>query len=375
MINLKFIGIVSFISFIISYAFTPFIIRIATKHNLITYPGGRRVHEKPTPYMGGLVIYAAFTLSLLFAVLADKQLSENFLNSAFTLFIAGTITVILGVIDDIRDIKSLLKLSGQIAIAGFLYWQGFRIDVLTNPFSGSEMEIPRIISVAITSFWIVGMMNAINLIDGLDGLAAGITTIVCACLLFSAIFLENYVTAFILVALGASTLGFLPYNFYPAKIFLGDAGSMLIGVILAVAALVGSQYKSTTAATLLVPITALAIPISDTFFAVVRRFFNKRPIFRADKKHLHHRLLGMGLPQRQIVLTIYMITLYLGIFAFLFVLIPNKYALILLVLLALGFFMAIRMFGFIERKITLIYRLQERQRKRKSYGKDEDFDN
>jgi UDP-GlcNAc:undecaprenyl-phosphate GlcNAc-1-phosphate transferase len=279
------------------------------------------------------------------------------------LLVAGTLIMMLGLWDDIKNIKPIVKLIGQIAVALLLFGFGFRIELLTNPFGGGEIQIPLFLSAIITVAWIVGLVNAMNLIDGLDGLAAGIAVIVSSSLLFVGLFLHNYITAFLLAALAGSTLGFLRYNFYPARIFMGDTGSMFLGLILASAALIKSQYKAATAVVLLVPITTLAIPIYDTLNAAIRRILKKGSIFRADKKHLHHRLLSTGLTQKQIVLFMYLVTIYLGIFAFLFVLIPEKYAVILLVLLALGFFMGTRVIGFVEKSARAIHRLELKRRK------------
>jgi len=225
---------------------------------------------------------------------------------------------------------------------------------------------------------IVGSSNAVNLTDGLDGLAIGCVIMVALTYAgFSYVSghakISEYLQILFLPGTGELTvfcssvigagLGFLWFNAYPANIFMGDTGSMFIGLILASVTLIRSQHKSAAAAVLLVPITALAIPIYDTFMAVIRRLLKKGSIFRADKRHLHHRLLSTGLEQRQIILFMYLITLYLGIFAFLFVLIPKEFALMLLLLLALGLFMGSRVIGFVEKKARQIHRLELKRRK------------
>lgn len=291
---------------------------------------------------------------------ADKQFRMEFSGKLTGLLTAGTLVMMLGLWDDIKDIRPVIKLISQVAVALLLFGFGFRIVLFTNPFTGSEMHIPLFLSILITIAWIVGLVNAMNLIDGLDGLAAGITAIACGSLLIIALFMDNYITIFIFAALAGSALGFLRFNSYPAKIFMGDTGSMFIGLIIASVTLISSQHKSAAAAVLLVPVTALAIPIYDTFMAFIRRLLKKGSIFKADKRHLHHRLLSIGLGQKQIVSFIYLITLYLGIFAFLFVLIPNEYALVLLILLVLGLFMGSRIIGFIEREARARRRLESK---------------
>lgn len=363
MVNYCLLVLVFCVALSISYLLTPLMRIIALKTRILSEPGKRMVHTRSIPYLGGLAIYFAFIVAVSVIFYANQQLRMGFSQQLRGLLIASTLIVILGLWDDIKNIRPITKLTGQIVTALLLFACGFRIKVLTNPFVGGEMHIPLFLSILITVAWIVGLVNAMNLIDGLDGLAAGITVIVSGALLFIALFLHNYINVFLLAALAGSALGFLRFNFYPAQIFMGDTGSMFIGLVLASIALIESQYKSATATVLLIPITALAIPIYDTFAAVFRRMLKKGSIFRADKRHLHHRLLSTGLTQRQIVLFIYLVTLYLGLFAFLFVLIPEKYALILLVLLALGLFMATRIIGFVEREARLIHRFELRRRK------------
>ncbi|MFC1658783.1 MraY family glycosyltransferase [Candidatus Omnitrophota bacterium] len=350
-------------SLIMSFLLTPLMRNIAFKTEILSRPGRRSVHVRSIPYLGGLAIYFAFTITILIASYISEQFRLEFYPKLTGLIMAGTLIVILGLWDDIKNIQPIIKLTGQIAVALLLFGYGFRVEVLTNPFTGVEVQVPLYLSILITTAWIVGLINAINLIDGLDGLAAGITFIVCGALFFIALYLNNQLNVFLLAILAGSVLGFLRYNFHPAKIFMGDAGSMFLGMMLASIALIRSQHKSAVAAVLLVPIAALAIPIYDTLVAAIRRLLKKGSIFKADKKHLHHRLLSTGLTQKQIVLFMYLVTLYLGIFAFLFVLIPSEYALILLLLLALGLFMASRIIGFVERNARLIHRAELKRRK------------
>jgi len=363
MVNYTLLMLVFLISLGTSYLLTPVMRRVALKTKILSQPGKRRVHTRSVPYLGGLAIYFAFVITLLFLFYVYQELSIGFSQRLKGLLIGGTFIVLLGLWDDIKNISPITKLIGQIMVALLLFGYGFRVELVTNPLTGAELSMPLFLSLLFTVSWVLGLINAMNLIDGLDGLAAGITFIVCAALFFIALYLNNYLNVFLLAILAGSTLGFLRYNFHPAKIFMGDTGSMFLGLVLASVALIRSQHKSAVAAVLLVPITALAIPIYDTLIASIRRLLKKGSVFKADKKHLHHRLLSTGLTQAQIVLFMYLVTLYLGIFAFLFVLIPKEYALILLVLLGLGLFMGSRIIGFVERKARLIHRLELKKRK------------
>ncbi len=347
-------------SLIASFILTPLMRKIALKKNILANPGERMIHTEPIPYLGGVAIYIAFLLGLILAFYfyLPRGIFDRFFYKLIGLAIGATFILILGLWDDIKNITPTVKLLGQIIVALLLFSYGFRVEVVTNIFLGGEYHLPLYISAFITVVWFVGMINAMNLIDGLDGLACGIAIIASGALIFVSIFLSNYISIIFLIALGGACLGFLKYNFYPAKIFMGDAGSMFLGLVFAAVALVGSQHKAATAVALLAPISALFIPVADTFIAITRRLVKKKSIFKADRAHLHHRLLIIGLNQRQIVIFLYMVTLYLGLFSFLFVLIPDKYALILLILLALGLFMGIVVMRFIERKLRYLYRLE-----------------
>lgn len=315
---------------------------------------------QPTPRLGGIALIIAFIITLLFALIINVGFRNVFYSKILGLLIAVFLLVLLGLWDDIRGMKPIIKLFLQFIIAFVLFYSGFRIGVFTNPFGGGEIQLPFGISLFLTLFWILGMINAINLIDGLDGLATGIVFIAGLCLLFAGLYLKNPVSVVLLSILCGSTLGFLFYNFPPAKIFLGDTGSMFLGLVLAVIGLAGSQYKVVTAAALIIPICALAIPIYDSILALWRRLLRKNSVFIADKKHLHHRFLELGLSQRQVAVALYLATLYFGIIAFMFVLIPNEYALLLLLLLGIGIFFGIRTIGFIERKIKRMHILERR---------------
>ena len=355
---MKIVGIFV-LAFILSFIFTPLVRIICLKLGFLDLPEKRKIHTQPTPRLGGLAVIAAFFITFLLVFIIDLNFRKVFYYKVIGLGIATLLLVLAGLWDDIWKMKALIKLFIQVAAALILFYSGLRIAVFTNPFVGKEMQLPFLISLFLTVFWIVGIINAINLIDGLDGLASGFVFISGLCLLFVGLYLKTPTTIILLSILCGSSLGFLFYNFPPAKIFLGDTGSMFLGLILAVTALSGLQYKVVTSVTLLIPICALSLPLSDIFLAIWRRYIKKTSIFIADKKHLHHRFLQLGLTQRQVVVIFYLSTIYFGIIAFLFVLIPNEYALLLLILLGMGLFFGIRTVGFIERTIRKTYLLEK----------------
>ncbi|MFC1674580.1 glycosyltransferase family 4 protein [Candidatus Omnitrophota bacterium] len=345
--------------FILSFLLTPLTRRFCLKFGFLDNPQRRKIHKKPLPRLGGIAVIISFMAVLSYAMFFYRDFYELFSPRFSGVLIALILLIILGLWDDIKGIRPLIKLSGQMVVALVLFHYGFRIELLTNPFNGQEVQIPFLLSMFFSVFWVLGMINAINLIDGIDGLAPGIVFISAASLLFVGLYLKTLVSVTILSILCGSTLGFLYYNFPPAKIFLGDTGSMFLGFILAVTGLAGLQYKIVTATALIIPICALAIPISDVFLVIYRRLIRKGSIFIADKKHLHHRLLDLGLTQRQIVSALYMAAVYFGIIAFLFVLIPNQYALLLLLLLGIGIYLAVRAIGFIERRTVTLRRYRK----------------
>jgi UDP-GlcNAc:undecaprenyl-phosphate/decaprenyl-phosphate GlcNAc-1-phosphate transferase len=258
-----------------------------------------------------------------------------------------------------RDVRGSVKLSAQIGIASLTFVSGIAIDRISNPLGG-EFFLPWPLSYVITVAWIIGVMNAINLLDGLDGLASGVSAIIAYGLMASGIYLDSPRSVVMMAALAGACLGFLRHNFYPAKIFLGDSGSQFIGYVFAVAALIEHSYKAATAASLLLPLTAMMLPIADTGLAIIRRIRGRRSIFHADNFHLHHRLLRLGLSQRRVVVFFYLVTFYLSCMAFLFVLIREQFAIVLLVLIGLGLMMAMETLRFVERKV----RQQSRRRVR-----------
>jgi UDP-GlcNAc:undecaprenyl-phosphate/decaprenyl-phosphate GlcNAc-1-phosphate transferase len=301
--------ILAIVSTAISAILTPFVRKFAVRFNVIDVPKDhRRVHNKPTPLLGGLAIYFSFVITL---ILCKGALT----NSEIGLIIGATIIVIGGVIDDKYNIRPWKKLLFQISAALVLIFFGVSINVITNPISNIyEFINIGYLCIPLTIIWIVGITNAVNLIDGLDGLAAGISLIASITLFIISILNSRNEAATLIIIFSGAILGFLPYNFNPATIFMGDTGSQLLGFMLAGISIRGA-IKSAVAFSIAVPILALGIPIYDTLFAMIRRKINGKPIMAPDRGHLHHRLLDMGLTQKQVVAIMYIISAILGTFS------------------------------------------------------------
>ena len=299
------------IAVVVALAITPGVIFLAAKTGAMDAPDARKVHKKPIPRIGGLGIYAAFMVSML-TVMVLTDLSADVFHELVGLMVSGTLIVLLGLLDDYTNLPAKVKLVGQIIAACVLVAFDVRIDFISDPFG--DFLYLEIFAIPATIFWIVGLTNTVNLIDGLDGLAAGVSTIA-AITIFLVALQQNFVLVAVLTAaLAGAAIGFLYYNFNPARIFMGDTGSMFLGFMLAGISIIGAVKSAATIA-LIVPILALGLPILDTTFAIVRRYRGGVPIFKPDKGHLHHRLLDLGFTQRQAVLLMYVISALLGLSA------------------------------------------------------------
>ena len=318
-----------FLSFLLVLIGTPFVRRFAIKHRVIDRPQERKVHKKSMPRLGGLAICFGFWV----AVLATQPLTREI----YGLLAGGMLICLVGIWDDFRGVSPRIKLLFQVLAAGIVIAMGVRVDFMTNPVGG-EFSL-YYLTYPVTVLWIIGVTNAVNLIDGLDGLAAGVSAIAGVTLGIVSV-LEGFsqvgMLAFILAA---AALGFLKYNFYPAKIFMGDTGSLFLGYNLSVIAILGLT-KSTTVISLFLPVVILGIPIIDTMLAIVRRFYCRKPIFCADKEHLHHRLLAIGLSHQRTVLTIYGVSMFLGFSAVLMALVTTAQGMLIMVFSTLGVFFA-----------------------------------
>jgi len=314
--------IVAFISAaFIAALVTPLLARLAHRWNLVDKPDARRVHTRQIPRIGGIGITMAFFAPILGLILWDYFMWDNHLSVALLekpglvagILVGGCAMLALGVADDLWGVRARYKLIVQVIAAIVVIALGIRIDVISIPVFG--VVNLGLVGILVTVLWIVGIVNAINLIDGLDGLAAGVVFFVAILNFTVGIMTGNILVCLFNAALAGSILGFLMWNFNPARIFMGDSGSLFLGMMIATTALVGTTKKGSTAVALMVPIVALGVPIMDTLVAVVRRSLERRPIFSADRGHIHHKLLDMGLTHRRAVLVLYTATVLLTLSA------------------------------------------------------------
>lgn len=315
-------------TFIFSTLFIPIVKKIANFIGAMDIPNARKVHTKPIPRLGGLGIYAGFLLGYMLFGLHSIQMNA--------ILIGSFIIIITGIFDDIKPIPSKYKLLGQIAGASIIPLYG---GILLQDISAFGLYIDfGILAYPITIIFIVAIINCINLIDGLDGLSSGISSIYFLTVGIIAMILNNsngldVTLTFIMLG---STLGFLVHNFHPAKIFMGDSGSMFLGYIIAVIALLG--FKNITLTSFIIPMLLLAIPIMDTLFAILRRLINHKPLGEPDKNHLHHQLLRLRLSQKKTVLIIYLVDILFAVASILYaignrMLGTNKYGIIIYIIL------------------------------------------
>ncbi|MDK8275438.1 MAG: MraY family glycosyltransferase [Peptoniphilus duerdenii] len=295
------------ISFAISLILTPVVIKVGPKFGYLDIPkDNRRMHKRPMPIAGGVAIYLAATIAILVFIPLNKNI--------ISLLIGSTVILISGLLDDKFSISPKAKIFFQLVAGLIIALSGSQIEFFTNIISTKEVVWLKYLSIPVTLFWICGITNTVNLIDGLDGLAAGISLISAVSLMFIALKMNLLAVAIIAAAIGGGCLGFLPYNFNPAKIFMGDTGALYLGFMLSYISIQGVMKYATTLM-IFVPVLVLGVPVFDTAFAMIRRYISGKKIFAADKGHLHHRLLALGLTQRQTVLILYAISLIFGILA------------------------------------------------------------
>ncbi len=296
-------------AFILALAFTPLMRRLALRFGILDHPDQRKNHGQAMPLLGGAAVYLAFWL-IAGAVIFYWQGSERF----WGLFLGSSLILALGLIDDIRGLSYRIKLAGQFAAALILLAFNIKIEFITFPFQ--DMVFLGIFVVPLTLIWVVGVTNAVNLIDGVDGLATGVSAIA-AIVMFAYTWGDFPLLSLLCLILAGAALGFLPLNFPPARIFLGDTGSLFLGFMLAGFSIMGAT-KQIALTALIIPILILGLPITDTFYVIWRRLKSGRSIFQADRGHIHHKLLGLGLTPRQTTIVLYLISLYFGGAAILF---------------------------------------------------------
>ncbi|SHH69437.1 UDP-GlcNAc:undecaprenyl-phosphate GlcNAc-1-phosphate transferase [Anaerosphaera aminiphila DSM 21120] len=314
---------------LIAFILTPVAIKLAPKFGFMDIPkDSRRMHNKPIPLAGGVAIYIATIVAvLLFSDLNSKIIA---------LIVGSTIIIISGLIDDRKGLSPKKKMLFQLLAGLVLVVGNVRINFFTNPFSfGDSIIFLELLSIPATLFWVVGITNTVNLIDGLDGLAAGVSMI-CSLSLMGIAYKFGYSNVAIIAAvLAGACLGFLPFNFNPAKIFMGDTGALFLGFVLSYISIEGVM-KSAAALTIFVPVLILGVPVFDTAFAMVRRKLSGKSMVQADKGHLHHRLLALGLTQKQTVLVLYTISIIFGILANLVADFNSKVGLVMSILIVIA---------------------------------------
>ncbi len=297
---------VGVIAFIVSYILTPYMAHVGKKQNMVDVPGHRKIHEEAIPNLGGIVIFFGFLLSLLFVIQIEGQFRA--------LLIGGVIILLLGVIDDIANLFPKHKFVIQMlpALIVIIYNSDLINNFIVNQLK--SLDLLGYLLYPILIFWIVGVTNSINIIDGLDGLACGVSFIALVTFLILGLRQNLEALNLISIALAGSLLAFLRFNFYPAKIFLGDSGSTFAGFMLAS---VGALWvlNSGNAFFIFIPVIILALPIFDTLFAIWRRYWSHQPIFQADKEHLHHRLLARGISHKNVVLILWGISAICSVIA------------------------------------------------------------
>lgn len=287
---------------------TPVAWSLATRIGAVDRPSDRKVHSQPVPRLGGIAIYLSFAVALgaqlLMETLGFGEPLLGLNKALIGMAVGGTFIFLIGLIDDFVDLSPIVKFAGQIAAAALLIEFGVVIEFIGLPFSQGVFFLGSW-GIVLTLLWVVGLTNFVNFIDGLDGLAAGVSGIALLALSYVAYQTGRVEVALICFAMAGSSIGFLRHNFNPARIFMGDSGSMFLGFVLG-AVTVQGMMKSVALVALLVPFVILGIPIFDAVLAVARRFREGRPVMQADRNHIHHRLLDRGFSHRQTVIIIYL---------------------------------------------------------------------
>ncbi|WP_077623406.1 glycosyltransferase family 4 protein [Sediminibacillus massiliensis] len=338
---------------LISLAITPLVKRFAIWVGAVDQPNYRKIHSRVMPRLGGLAIFISFMVGF---VIFDP-VSEYY----WPILIGALLITATGILDDLFELSAKIKFSVQLIAAGIVVFNDVQINFINLPF-GETLDFGYF-SIPITILWIVGITNAINLIDGLDGLAAGVSSIALITISGLAISLGDTFVALMGLMLLGSTVGFLFYNFHPAKIFMGDTGALFLGYMIGVFSVLG--FKNVTLFSLIVPIIILGVPILDTFFAIVRRFIQHKPLSSPDKLHLHHCLLKLGFGHRQTVILIYAMSGLFSIAAIIFTKSTVWGSTITLISLAILVEIVVEMTGLISENYRPILRIIEGSRSKK----------
>ncbi len=340
-----------FISFLISFLYliivTPLLIKVGIKYGIVDKVSRRTIHRGLIPRIGGVGIATGTLLPIMLLFFYDNDVSKLLYNpptNAHVIVLGGLMIGLLGLIDDIKGVKAKHKLFFQIALSVFVYYNGFDISALSTPFGVIDLGI---MGPPITVLWIVGIINAFNLIDGVDGLSSGVSFFACITIMTLSIVNGHVFVATVSAALAGAVVGFLVYNFNPAKIFMGDAGSMFIGYILAVISL-KNQSKGHTVVSFLIPVIAMGLPILDTILAFLRRYLRKQSVFQADSQHIHHLLLSKGWTQKKVVVVLYGISVLFTILAMLLIFQKDVQAFLIIAVFSIIIVVIISKLGYTE---------------------------
>lgn len=333
------------VSFFTTLVLVPVFRWIALKLGVVDMPDQKRkVHKKPIPYLGGMSFYIAFLVACCFIEWIYPQMFDEKLT---VIAIAGTFIVLMGLLDDLISIPASRKLIFELLLGVVLFFWGFRTTTLAHPLGG-VWNIGWL-ALLVTPLWIVGVMNAINFSDGLDGLAAGQVAI-CSATIFAISYYNGQIfSCLVMSILIGCTLAFLIYNSHPASVFMGDAGALFLGFVLGCATLL-ERKKGVTVVALTVPMVVLAVPFLDTLLSFLRRMQRARKggFFMPDRDHIHHRLLKLGLSQRQVVFSLYYFSICMGFLAFITSLIPSTYTFLVLILVCMLIMMGVIILHFLE---------------------------
>ncbi|MGT2911592.1 glycosyltransferase family 4 protein [Streptococcus cameli] len=349
---------------VVSAIATPLVRFLAFRIGAVDNPNARRVNKTPMPTAGGLAVFIAFAVGVVIflpGIVKHLDYGGTYLEYVFPLIVSAGIIVLTGLVDDIRELKPLPKMTGMLLAAAIIWiFTDFRFNHFKLPFGGPMLSFPAWLSFFLTVLWIVAITNAVNLIDGLDGLVSGVSIISLTTMgLVSYFFLHDSdiflpLTIFVLVA---AIMGFLPYNYHPAIIYLGDTGALFIGFMIGVLSLQG--LKNSTAVAVVTPMIILGVPITDTVVAIIRRTLSGQKFYEADRMHLHHRLLSMGLTHRGTVLVIYAISFIFSLTSLLLNISSRLGGVMLMIALVLGVLILSEMIGiFGENRTPLLNTLR-----------------
>jgi len=333
----------SLFAFAMSIILTPKIRKIAYYFDITAKPNHRTIHHTAIPLMGGIAVFLAYVVGIIIIYAFSGGKYTELLNENLAFISGGLLILFLGIYDDIKGATCYQKFIVQILAAVVVIYAGYQITSIVNPFGGL-IELGQL-SIPLTILWLVAISNAFNLIDGLDGLATGVGLGASITMMIISLWNGNLISALPAAILASALAGFLIFNFNPAKIFLGDSGSLVIGFWLACFSINGT-FRTSSAIAILIPIVIFSLPLLDTLLAIVRRLRKRIHPFKADRQHIHHRLLYMGLSQRQAALLLNGISYFWGTIAFFIVVLDRKYSLFLAALVMLTIFLGLRGLGF-----------------------------